>query len=363
MDSMTGIYKKIVIKIGTNVITCDDGSLNQHVLTSVVDQVGRLKKQGKDVIIVSSGAMASGRALVRSLNTKVRDIAKRQLLSAVGQAHLIQTYAKHFAKHKLICAQILATKQDFKDRRHYLNMKNCFDALLDDNIIPIVNENDAVAISELMFTDNDELAALVASMMDVDALIILTNVDGVMTKDPKISGAKIISTIEPGDPTPSVITATKSSMGRGGMQTKFSIAKRLSQMGIATHVVNGSKNDVINDIVSGRRIGTTFVAKKRVSSVKKWIGASGGLEKGIVYVNNCVIELFRKDDRARSLLPIGIVKIEGEFQKGDIIKIMGETGDDLGLGVAEYSSETAKKNMGQKNKKAVVHYDYLYLRF
>ena len=186
--------KTIIIKIGTNVITTAEGLLDIAIMEHLVGQIVALKKTGIQIILVSSGAMGAGRGLL-GISPK-ETVTNSQLLAAVGQVKLMDTYQKLFEKHHMFCAQILATKEDFRDRQHYLNMRNCFTKLLHDDIIPIANENDVVSVQELMFTDNDELAGMIASMMDVYKLLILTSVDGVYDKDPTQKNAKVIHTVD-----------------------------------------------------------------------------------------------------------------------------------------------------------------------
>jgi len=177
-------YNRIVIKIGSNVLTREDGLPDLERISHLVAQISEIKKQGKEVILVSSGAVASGRSLL-SVSDKFDAVATRQLFASIGQVKLINTYSELFQKHNLVCAQVLVTKEDFRDRLHYLNMQNCFSILLQHNVVPVVNENDVISVTELMFTDNDELAGLIASMLKADALIILSNVDGIYNGDPK----------------------------------------------------------------------------------------------------------------------------------------------------------------------------------
>jgi len=354
---MKFLYKKVVLKIGTNVLTGEDGNLDLEVMRELVDQIAFLKKEGLQIVVVTSGAMGAGRALI-SLPEKLSDVSARQVLAAVGQSRLMNIYSNLFEKHKLLCAQILATKSDFRDRQHYLNMKNCFESLLHDRIIPIVNENDVVSVSELMFTDNDELAGLIASMMNFEVVISLTCVEGIYDGDHVISeiDLKKFSKLE------KIISPGKSKFGRGGMITKAKIAKRLSSLGIATHIANGKTKNVVLKILNQAKIGTKFLPQKGVSSAKRWLAGSEGHEKGIVYVNKCAGEVLTLKNNIASLLPVGITKIEGDFEKGDIIKIKNEKEEDIAYGMAGYSSETAKKYLGHKGKKELVHYDYLFIK-
>jgi glutamate 5-kinase len=220
-------------------------------------------------------------------------------------------------------------------------MLNCFEILLQHDIIPVVNENDVISVTELMFTDNDELAGLIASMVNADALIILTNVDGLYTGDPS-------------DP------ASKSNFGRGGMLTKCYMASKIAQLGITVHIGNGTRPNILHDILENKTRHTRFLPFKGVSGRKRWIAHNDNYSKGIVHVNSGA-KLALTGSKASSLLPVGITYIKGEFKKKDIIRIVDEDEKTIGLGIAEYGSDKALELIGQKNQKPLVHYDYLYL--
>ncbi|NJM93851.1 MAG: glutamate 5-kinase, partial [Cytophagales bacterium] len=187
--------KRIVIKVGSNVLTNEEGNLDTDIIQHLCEQMHRLKQAGWELILVSSGAVAAGRRRVRPAG-KMDDISLRQLWSSVGQVRLLNTYSKEFEKYGLECAQVLVTREDFRDRKHFLNMKNCFVALLQNQVIPIVNENDVVSVTELMFTDNDELAAMVSAMTNPEQLIILSNVDGIYDGDPRLPGSRLIAVVD-----------------------------------------------------------------------------------------------------------------------------------------------------------------------
>lgn len=352
--------KKIIVKVGTNVITHEDGSLNLSVMEHLVEQIVALQKRGTEIILVSSGAMGAGHGLVQ-LKKNVDTIAKRQVLAAVGQVKLMERYLAFFQKHSSLCAQVLVTKEDFRDRTHYLNMKQCFDALLNSAVVPVVNENDVVSVDELMFTDNDELASLISCMVGVEELIILTNVEGMYDKNPTEKNSQLIHKVALDTPVQQFIVSVKSSFGRGGMLTKAKITKRLASMGIRTFIANGRRKNVLGDIVAGKEVGTEFIpAKKKTSSLKRWIASSEGSEKGMVTINERAEKILKEN--IASLLPVGITKIKGQFRKGDMLKIQNMKGEGIGYGIAAYASTLAKKWMGQKGKKALIHYDYLFLK-
>jgi glutamate 5-kinase len=356
-------YKKITVKIGSNVLSKSDGTLNVSRIAHLVDQVAFLRKNGVEVVVVSSGAVASGRAVLEP-HKKTDAVSKRQLWAALGQVKLISRYSDFFSEHGLICAQVLTTKENFSSRAHYLNMKNCFNTLLENKVIPIVNENDTISVTELMFTDNDELSGLIASMVNSEALILLSNVDGVYSDHPKNKDAKLIEKIEFSDQEPeNGISRESSDFGRGGMITKFRIAQKVAGDGINVHVANGTRENVILDLMDEQKDlkHTWFVPNKKPSSgVKKWIGYSDGFAKGEVVINAGAAKAL-DSDKAVSLLPIGIVKITSEFKKDDLIKIVDESGKVIGVGKAGYGSSKIQTEKLSVKQKPVVHYDYLYL--
>ena len=352
-------YKKIVVKIGSNVITQANGLPDNERIAHLVDQLAAIKQKGIEVILVSSGAVASGRSLIK-VSEKQDAIATRQLLAAIGQVKLINTYAGYFDKHQIQCAQVLVTKEDFRDRVHYLNMKNCMQILLKNEVIPVVNENDVVSVTELMFTDNDELAGLIASMMNADALFILSNVNGIYDGDPKLETSKVIEKVT-GTITDlsNFVSTGKSQFGRGGMITKSTISQKVAKLGINVHITNGKNDNVLTDLLANKITHTHFIADKIKSGQKKWIAHAETAATGVVQLNNGAKQVLTSG-KATSLLPVGIIAIKAEFLKGDIIKILDEDEKLIGLGIAKYGSDKAKERIGQKNQKPLVHYDYFY---
>jgi glutamate 5-kinase len=353
-------YHRIVIKVGSNVLTRKDGLPDAERIGHLVEQIAGLKEQGKEVILISSGAVASGRAII-TVSEKYNAIAARQLLASVGQVKLINNYARLFELFDILCAQVLVTREDFRDRTHYLNMKNCLEILLQHEVIPIVNENDVVSVTELMFTDNDELAGLIASMLNAQALIILTNVDGIFSGNPHDEGSQLIEEIK-GDTVDfsSFVSSGQSQFGRGGMITKSTIAQKVARLGINVHIANGTKNNILTDILAGKASHTHFPTHKKTSDKKKWIAHSGNFANGAVKVNQGA-KAALLSGKASSLLPVGVLNVMTEFKKGEIIKLVDESENMLGFGVAEYGSEKLIELIGQKNKKPLIHYDYLYI--
>ncbi|HDR52847.1 MAG TPA: glutamate 5-kinase [Mariniphaga anaerophila] len=355
-------YQKITVKVGSNVLAKADGTLNVSRIAHLVDQIAFLRKKGVEVVLVSSGAVAAGRAVLNP-SRKTDAVSKRQLWAALGQVKLISRYSDFFNEHGLTCAQVLTTKENFSSRGHYLNMKNCMTTLLENKVIPIVNENDTISVTELMFTDNDELSGLIASMVNSEALIILSNVDGVYTSHPENENAELIQKVGINDGEPeNAISGNHSEFGRGGMLTKFRIAKKLAGDGISVHLANGLRENILTDILSQKEIAHTWFepAPKSASGVKKWIAYSDGFTKGRVVVNKGAAAAL-KSEKAVSLLPVGIVAIENEFKKGDLIRIVDESGNTIGLGKAQYGSDKVEAEKKSEKQKALVHYDYLYM--
>jgi glutamate 5-kinase len=356
------MHKCITIKVGSNVLANTDGTLNKEVMSQIVYQISRLHKLGIDAILVSSGAVAAGKGIIGQ--KKLADtVSQRQLWSSVGQVSLINTYAELLDIYKLKCAQILVTKEDFRDRTHYLNLRNCLTVLLSNGIIPIINENDAISVTELMFTDNDELSGLIASMSDSGALFILSNIDGIYNGDPKQSTSVVINEIdETAGDVSEFISVEKSNFGRGGMITKYNMARKTAHEGIEVFIANGNRENIVIDILNNKE-GVPFTRFKplsKPSTIKKWIASSGHFTKGVVVVNEGAGKALLSN-RATSVLPVGVVKIEGEFEKGDLVEIRTEQGVKIGLGRASYGSEKAIQRKGVKGEKEIIHYDYLYL--
>ncbi|MFD2037391.1 glutamate 5-kinase [Belliella marina] len=349
-----------VIKVGSNVLTDKDGNPDIKRMDHLVAEITEYRKKGIKVILVSSGAVAFGRKET-ILPEKLNPVLKKQIWASTGQIDLINTYKKLFAKSTLQVAQILVTKEDFRDRKHFLNMKNCVLGLLAQGIIPIINENDTVAITELMFTDNDELASLSAAMVDADTLILLTNVDGIYTGPPDHPGSELIREVGHGtEKLSSYISATKSSFGRGGMLTKLNMSKKSADLGIQVFIANGKSENILGKILSKDTNFTYFEPKKAKQSTKKWLAHGDQYFKGEVIINQGA-KTALYDHKIISLLPIGVTSVYGEFKKGDILRISDEEGNRLGLGRAEYPSKTALERIGLKNQKPIIHYDYLYL--
>lgn len=354
---------KIVIKIGTQSILAEDGTTLEAVMSSLVEQIALLQKNGHQIILVSSGAVGSGRKVAREMLGREYGISigEKQVLASLGQHELMHVYSLMFKKHNILASQLLLTKQDFHTRQHYLNIARLLNEILEHkNIIPIINENDSVAIEELMFTDNDELAGLIAAQVGADKLIILSNVAGVYTGHPNDPDAKLISTINPDEAWPKISTA-KSSQGRGGMISKISTAKKMSGLGISTHIANVDLENVLVRVVDEEMLGTTISPSRKKSNLKRWIAYDTGKKNGAIFINNCLYEILKENKRVISILPVGIEKYSGTFKKSDVVDIVAPNGEKMGVGIARYDAEKLQGLCGKKDKKAFIHYDHLYL--
>lgn len=348
-------------------LTRDDGTLDITRMSAIVDQIAELHQRGFEIIMVSSGAITSGRDAMRRFNLQKRldTVSARQLYSAVGQAKLINRYYDLFRERGIACGQVLTMKENFSTRRHYLNQKHCMEVMIENGVIPIVNENDTASVTELMFTDNDELSGLIASMMGAKALIILSNVDGVYDGDPSDPASQVITHIASGTQidSGSFIQKSKSTFGRGGMGTKYRIAQKVADEGIYVVIANGKRERILLDIASReRRVPYTQfeAAEHPVSPMKKWIAHSEGFAKGTVHVNEGAY-IALTSDKASSLLPVGVTKVEGEFEKDDIVRIIAPDGTQFAVGRISCDSERASQVAGKQGGRPLIHYDYLYI--
>ena len=239
--------KRIAVKVGSNVLTRPDGRLDIARMAALVGQIAELRHKGIEVLLISSGAVASGRGALPNINDD--NVTTRQLFAAVGQAKLIEHYYNFFQEYGITAGQILTTKENFVNETLYANQKRCMTAMLDNGVVPVINENDTVSVQELMFTDNDELSGLVARMMGVEILVILSNIDGVYDGNPFECKSELIHDVYPGDDYSGCVISTKSKYGRGGMLTKMNTALGVAADGIEVRIANGCRQDVLIDVI------------------------------------------------------------------------------------------------------------------
>ena len=356
-------FRRIVVKVGSNVLTRRDGTLDTERMAALVDQIAALHRAGVEIIVVSSGAVASGRGEIAA-GHRLDAVSARQLYSAVGQVKLIHRYYELFRAQGIVCGQVLTTKQDFETRRHYLNQRNSMRVMLENAVVPIVNENDTVSVTELMFTDNDELSGLISTMMDAEALVLLTNVDGICNGTPGDPGVEVIREIAPGRTDLSgCIRDAKSSFGRGGMLTKSRIARKVAAEGIETLIANGRRDNILTALaLTGEEVLCTRFepAPHTASGVKMWIASSEGFAKGVLRIDEGAAAAVRAS-KAASILAVGVTAVEGDFERDDLVRILSPDGTQLAVGRISCDSETARRSIGRKGLKPLVHCDYLYL--
>ncbi len=354
-------YHRIVAKFGTSLLTGGSDHLNQDIMSSLVGQVAQLHKQGLELIVVSSGAIASGRYKL-GLTKELRGIPFKQVLASVGQNRLMQVYEQLFNQYNITVAQALLTKADLSDRAGYLNARNTLLALLELRVLCIVNENDVVAVDEIQeakFGDNDNLSAMVANLIDADLLLILTDTAGLYAADPhRDPDARLISQVETIDSEIEHLAAeTPCGLGTGGMITKIEAAKLATASGVTVVIADGREQDIILRLVAGKAAGTHFVPTTKLESRKRWM-LSGLCTRGKLVVDSGAALALRK--QKRSLLAAGIREVEGEFQRGDIVNIYDPGGVRLGCGITNYSSADIEAIKGAHSREiaTLLGYDY-----
>ena len=338
--------RRVVVKVGSNVLTRDSG-LNVGAVKSISRQISRLIDDGREVILVSSGAMASG---MRKLEMERRPeaIRERQAVAAVGQAGLILEYEKAFKRYGRKAAQVLLTADDLCSRKRYLNGRNTLNTLLEWGVVPIINENDTVMVEEIAVGDNDNLAAMITLLMDADILVNLTDIDGLFTKDPRrYADAELIPEVQTfARRIEQMASDIPGALGKGGMLSKIRAARKVTRAGVPMIISNGLMTDVLLKLFAGRPLGTYFVPKKeRLASRKSWI-AFTLKPQGIIVLDDGAVDALVT--RKKSLLPSGIVRVDGDFRVG--APVVFQTGDQrtIGTGLVNYDAEDIRRIMGLK---------------
>lgn len=349
--------KRMVIKVGSQVLCESAGGLSAAVLAGLARQIAALRADGWEVVLVSSGAVAAGVGVVDDAGFD-NPVTRRQVLAAAGQVRLMATWGLHFADHDLAIAQVLASKGDFQSRGHYLNMRGCLDGLLSAGLLPVVNENDVVSVTELMFTDNDELAGLVAAMVGASHLCLLTTVAGVLDAE----GALVERWDDEAHDADALLQRGTSTLGRGGMHSKLATARKAAGLGIETLVADGRDEGVLASFADGAARGTVFPARGQASSARRWLASMDGHTLGAAVVNAGAEAVLTDPAKLASVLPVGVEAVEGEFLRGDVIEVRASDGRVLGCGRSQYDHAEARAALGQRDMKPLIHYDYLYLR-
>ncbi len=335
---------RIVLKVGTITLTGGGPVVDPDRISAVAEDVAAAVRQDRQVLVVSSGAIVTGAGLLG--RRRPRRLVEKQALSAVGQPVLMQRYSAAFERLGLHAAQILLTRQDFADRRRYVNARHTLLALLADGIVPVINENDTIATDEIQIGDNDTLSALVASLVGADLLVMLSDVEGLMTADPRRQRtARLIPTVERIDAQiVRVARRTVTAQGVGGMATKIDAARIATESGVATIVTGGTVRRPLAGLLAGERHGTLFLPAGRLSGRGRWL-AFGLVARGTVVVDDGAGQALR---RGKSLLPAGIVRIDGTFEAGEAVRIADGRGQELARGLVNYSSAHLARIQGRR---------------
>ena len=342
MQSVLKNSRRIVIKVGSSLVTNQGQGLDHAALSLWAAQIARLKQMGKEIVLVSSGAIAEG---MQRLNWKKRPHALHELqaAAAVGQMGLVQAYESCFREHGLQAAQVLLTHEDLSDRKRYLNARSTLTTLLNLKVIPVINENDTVATDEIRFGDNDTLAALVTNLIEADALVILTDQPGLFTADPrKNPQATLIDEAKAGDlALETMAGGAGSDIGRGGMLTKVIAAKRAARSGAHTIIASGHETDVLIRLAQGEAIGTQLLAETMpLAARKQWL-ADHLQVRGKVILDAGAVEALSSG--GKSLLPIGVTKVSGDFERGEVVICLDLAGNEIARGLINYSAAETRK--------------------
>ena len=342
--------EKIVIKLGSSIVTNDGNGLDERCLSSLIKQISILSSQNKKVILVSSGAIAAGLKKL-GIEKKPKILSELQSAAAVGQMDLVRMYEKLFSDNDLVSAQVLLTHNDLSDRKRYLNARSTIFNLIKNNVIPVINENDTVASEEIRFGDNDTLAAMVANLIEADILVLLTDQDGLFSSDPRQdSNARLISHSYVDDKSlDDSATGTMSEIGTGGMATKILAARRAALSGAHTIIASGKKSNVLVDLSKDEDIGTLLQSREvKLVARKKWL-ADNLKSNGKIFIDDGAEKALIQ--KGKSLLVAGVTRVTGTFDRGEVIQCVNESGDEILKGIVNYNSEEVKKIIGLSSDK------------
>ena len=357
-DSLRKV-RRIVIKVGSSILASVERGLHHEVFSRLAKEISELKRQGYEIILVSSGAIAAGMEKL-GYKTRLQPITLKQATAAVGQSRLMNIYEGYFSSHQQMVAQIRLTHDDLSHRRRFLNARNTLLTLLELGIIPIINENDTVVVDEIKFGDNDNLSALVTNLIEADLLIILTDIDGLCDSDPRLNpNAKCISLVEDIDmDMEGMIGDTQGEWRVGGMVSKIQAAKKASRSGVPTVIARGTKEGVLHQIIKGKEIGTLILPKQAtLSSRKHWI-AFNLKPKGDVLVDEGAKKAIVQ--KGKSLLPSGVVKVRGLFDRGDSVSCLCPRGKEFARGLVNYTAQELERIKGLKSDQIEKFLGYKY---
>jgi glutamate 5-kinase len=354
-----GKVKRIVVKVGSSILASVEKGLHYEVFSHLSKEISDLKRQGYEIVLVSSGAIAAGMEKL-GYKTRPQDITQKQATAAVGQTRLMNIYEGYFSRYQQMVAQVLLTHDDLSHRRRFLNARNTLLTLLELGIIPIINENDTVVVDEIKFGDNDNLSALITNLIGADLLLVLTDIEGLCDSDPKVNPhARCVPLVEDIDmDMEGIVGETTSQMSVGGMISKIQAARKASRFGIPTVVAQGTREGVLRQILKGKEVGTLILPKgEALSSRKHWI-AFNPKPKGDVIVDDGAKKAIVQ--KGKSLLPSGVTKVRGAFGRGDLVTCVGPRGKEFARGLVNYSASELERIKGLRSSQIEASLGYKY---
>ncbi len=357
---MQTINKRIVVKVGTSTLTAGSPKLNLPQITALAQQVASLAARGAKVALVSSGAIAVGREYLGS-PALPKSIPGKQMLAAIGQPRLMNVYEQLFGIYGLKVAQVLLTREDISDRKRYMNARNTLDALLDQGVVPVINENDTVAVDEIRIGDNDNLSALVANLIEADLLVILTDQAGLYTANPaRNKSAELIKEIKEAEIPPQVWQAaggSQNGLGTGGMFTKLQAAEVARRSGTDVVIARGSEPEILPRLLAGELLGTRIYALLDKLENRKRFMLAGAVPRAAIHIDAGAAAALTTGG---SLLPVGVKEVNGKFERGDIVRVKDADGRDCALGLVNYADEDLRKIMGHRSSEIEKLIGYAY---
>ena len=336
--------KRIVVKLGSLLLAAPDGGVDQQLLNQLADEIASESKSDREFIIVSSGAILMGMQEMDH-QEQPQTIKNKQALAAVGQNLLMRAYGEALGRHDIRVGQVLLTSEGLENRRRFVLSRDTMDELLKMGVIPVINENDTVAVDEIRFGDNDFLASMVVNLTDADLLVILTMTEGLFDRDPRLGDGKLIEVVEEVDEKIENMAGGPGTAGTGGMSSKVMAAKRTARMGIPTIVADGRTPGILTRILAGEAVGTLFLpSEEKIASRKHWIAYSGK-HRGTLVIDDGAVKALTT--MKKSLLPAGVLQVEGEFEQGSMVQCVDTTGLEIARGVTCFSSQQIRQIMGQ----------------
>ena len=370
-QSIVTSARRLVVKVGSSLVTNDGRGLDHQALARWAQQIAALRHEGREVLLVSSGAIAEGMQRL-GWSRRPHAIHELQAAASVGQMGLIQVYESCFREHGLIASQILLTHEDFADRKRYLNARSTLRTLLELGVVPVINENDTVAIDEIRFGDNDTLAALVTNLIEADVLIILTDQPGLFESDPRTHPeAKLVADGRAGDPALEAMAGgAGTAISLGGMLTKIVAAKRAARSGAHTVIASGRTENILLRLARGDRLGTQLIADRPTLAARKQWLADHLQVRGKLYLDHGAVKAVRED--GKSLLPIGVYEATGEFERGEVVSCCDENGQEIARGLTNYNASDTRRivrtpsadieiKLGYVDEAELIHRDNLVL--